>query len=83
MMTIAVGVATDQIRISCVNLDLTALPVDVDALHRLVRELAAQVADDDTALAAARAEVDRLQLIIQRACARATSASTSSNPRAS
>jgi hypothetical protein len=66
-----------------VNLDLTALPVDVDALHRLVRELAAQVADDDTALAAARAEVDRLQLIIQRACARATSASTSSNPRAS
>jgi transposase len=49
-----------------VNLDLTALPVDVDALHRLVRELAAQVADDDTALAAARAEVDRLRLIIQR-----------------
>jgi len=39
-----------------VNLDLTALPVDVDALHRLVRELAAQVADDDTQLAAARAE---------------------------
>ena len=48
------------------NLDLTALPVDVDALHRLVRELAAQVADDDTELAAARAEVERLRLIIQR-----------------
>src|SRR5579872_260986 len=49
-----------------VNLDLAALPVDVDALHRLVRELAAQVADDDTQLAAARAEVERLRLIIQR-----------------
>jgi transposase len=49
-----------------VNLDLTALPVDVDALHRLVRELAAQVADDDTQLAAARAEVERLRFIIRR-----------------
>ena len=48
------------------NLDLTALPVDVDALHRLVRALAAQVADDDTQLAAARAEVERLRLIIRR-----------------
>jgi transposase len=48
-----------------VNLDLTALPVDVDALHRLVRELAAQVADDDAQLAAARAEVERLRLIIR------------------
>lgn len=53
-------------RLSCVNLDLTALPVDVDALHRLVRELASQVAHDDTKLAAARAEVERLRLIIQR-----------------
>ena len=50
----------------CVNLDLTALPADVDALHRLVRELAAQVVDDDAQLAAARAEVERLRLIIQR-----------------
>jgi transposase len=49
-----------------VNLDLTALPVDVDALHRLVCELAAQVADDDAELAAARTEVERLRLIIQR-----------------
>ena len=48
------------------NLDLTALPVDVDALHRLVRELAAQLADDDTQFAAARAEVERLRFIIQR-----------------
>jgi transposase len=48
------------------NLDLTTLPVDVDALHRMVRELAAQVVDDDAQLAAARAEVERLRLIIQR-----------------
>jgi transposase len=48
-----------------VNLDLTALPVDVDALHRLVRELVAQVADDDAQLAAARAEAERLRLIIR------------------
>jgi len=49
-----------------VNLDLTTLPVDVDALHRLVYELAARVADDDAQLAAARAEVERLRLIIRR-----------------
>jgi transposase len=49
-----------------VNLDLAALPVDVDALHRLVRELVAQVADDDAQLAAVRAEVQQLRLIIQR-----------------
>ena len=55
-----------SIRLLRVNLDLTALPVDVDALHRLVRELAEQVADDDTQLAAARAEVAQLRLIIQR-----------------
>jgi transposase len=48
------------------DIDLTALPVDVDALHRLVRELATQVADDDVKLATARAEVERLRLIIQR-----------------
>jgi hypothetical protein len=39
-----------------VNLNLTALPVDVDALHRLVHQLAAQVADDDTALAASHGQ---------------------------
>jgi transposase len=55
-----------RIKLWYVNLDLTALPVDVDTLHRLVRALAAQVADDDTNLAAARAEVERLRLIIRR-----------------
>jgi transposase len=55
-----------SIRVSSVNLDLTALPIDVDALHRLVRELATQAADDRTELTQARAEVERLRLIIQR-----------------
>lgn len=49
-----------------VNLDLAALPVDVDALHRLVRDLATQAADDQSELVQARAEVERLRLIIQR-----------------
>jgi hypothetical protein len=35
-----------DVRFSRVNLDLAALPADVDALHRLVRELAAQAAAD-------------------------------------
>ena len=48
------------------NLDLAALPFDVDALHRLVRELATRATDDQTKLTQARAEVDRLRLIIQR-----------------
>lgn len=48
------------------NLDLTALPTDVDALHRLVHELASQATDDQTELAQARVEVERLRLIIQR-----------------
>jgi transposase len=54
------------IKLPSVNLDLTALPVDVDALHRLVHELATQVADDRTELGRAQAEVERLRLIIQR-----------------
>lgn len=48
------------------NVDLTALPVDVDTLHQLVRKFTTQVADDDVQLATARAEVERLRLIIQR-----------------
>jgi hypothetical protein len=55
-----------NIKLSCVNLDLGALPVDVDALHLLVRELAAKVAHDDAQLVAAHAEVERLRLVIKR-----------------
>jgi transposase len=54
------------IKLSFVNLDLAALPTDTDALHRLVRELATQAAGDRTELVQARAEVERLRLIIQR-----------------
>jgi transposase len=49
-----------------VNLDLAALPTDVDALHRLVRDLAAQAVDERAELAQARAEVEHLRLIVQR-----------------
>ncbi len=48
------------------NLDLTALPSNVDALHRLVHDLAAQIAGDRSELAQAQAEVERLRLIIRR-----------------
>ena len=48
------------------SLDLAALPTDVDALHRLVRELASQASDDQAELARARAEVERLRSIVQR-----------------
>ncbi len=48
------------------NIDLATLPVEVDALHRLVRDLAAQMAGERTELAQAQAEVERLRLIIQR-----------------
>jgi transposase len=49
-----------------VDIDLAALPSNVDTLHRLVRDLAAQVADDRSELAQAQAEIERLRLIIRR-----------------
>jgi transposase len=49
-----------------VDIDLAALPSDVDTLHRLVRDLAALVADDQSELAQAQAEIERLKLIIRR-----------------
>src|SRR5262249_32096279 len=52
--------------ILCVDIDLAALPSDVDTLHQLVRDLAAQVAGDRSELAQAQAEIDRLKLIIRR-----------------
>jgi hypothetical protein len=49
-----------------VDIDLAALPSDLATLHRLVRDLAAQVADDRSELAQAQAEIERLNLIIRR-----------------
>jgi len=49
-----------------VDIDLAALPSDVDKLHQLVRDLAAQVAGDRSELSQAQAEIERLKLIIQR-----------------
>jgi transposase len=49
-----------------VDIDLAALPSDVDTLHQLVSDLAAQVADDRSELAQAQAEIERLKLIIRR-----------------
>jgi hypothetical protein len=51
---------------ACVDIDLAALLSDVDTLHQLVRDLAAQVADDRSELAQAQAEIERLKLIIRR-----------------
>ena len=48
------------------DIDLAALPSDVDTLHQLVQDLAAQVADDRSELAQAQAEIERLRLIIRR-----------------
>ncbi len=47
-------------------MDIAALPSDVDTLHQLVRDLAAQAAGDRSELAQAQAEIERLKLIIRR-----------------
>jgi transposase len=44
------------------DIDLAALPDDVETLHRIVRSLAAERAD----LAEAQAEIERLKLIVQK-----------------
>ena len=44
------------------DIDLAALPDDVETLQRMVRTLAA----DRTALSDAQAEIERLQLIVQK-----------------
>lgn len=46
--------------------DLAALPQDVDALHRLIRDLAAQREGKQKALSAAQVEIERLRLIVQK-----------------
>jgi transposase len=47
------------------DVDLAALPDDVGALHRLIRDLAAEHAGERTALSEAQAEIERLRLIVQ------------------
>jgi transposase len=54
------------IRLADVNLDLTTLPVDVGALHVLVRDLAAQMTGERAELARTKAEIDKLRLIFAR-----------------
>ena len=48
------------------ELDLAALPQDVDALHRLIRELSAKQVSEHRALTEAQAEIERLRLIVQK-----------------
>lgn len=48
------------------DVDLAALPQDVDALHRLIRELSAKQAGEHQALTEAQAEIERLRLIVQK-----------------
>lgn len=48
------------------DVDLAALPDDVDALHRLIRDLAADRAGERTALSEAQAEIERLRLIVRK-----------------
>ena len=54
------------VRLAGVNLDLAALPTDVDALHRLVRDLVVQTADERAELERSRAEVERLRSIVHQ-----------------
>jgi transposase len=48
------------------ELDLAALPQDVDALHRLIRELSAKQTTERQALIEAQSEIERLRLIVQK-----------------
>jgi transposase len=48
------------------DVDLAALPDDVDALHRLIRDLAVDRAGERSALSEAQAEIERLRLIVQK-----------------
>jgi transposase len=48
------------------ELDLAALPEDVDALHQLIRQLAAERTGERNALSTAQAEIERLRLIVQK-----------------
>ena len=52
--------------VASMDLDLAALPQDVDALHRLIRELAAKRASEQKALTEAQAEIERLRVIVKK-----------------
>jgi len=47
------------------DVDPAALPDDVDALHRLIRDLAADRVGEGSALSEAQAEIECLRLIVQ------------------
>ena len=51
-----------SVNLPLMDIDLAALPDDVETLHRMVRTLAA----DRTALSEAQAEIERLRLIVQK-----------------
>ena len=48
------------------ELDLAALPQEVDALHRLIRELVAERTGKHKALTEAQAEIEWLRLVVQK-----------------
>lgn len=48
------------------DIDLAALPDEVDALQRLVRDLAAERESERNGLAEAQAEIERLKLIVHK-----------------
>jgi len=49
-----------------VNIDLAALPADVDQLQQMVRAMAARMAEDHLQIADAKAEVEKLRQIIEK-----------------
>src|SRR3954462_5798151 len=51
-----------QLTLARMDIDLAALPDDVETLHRMVRSLASE----HSALAAAQSEIERLRLIVQK-----------------
>ena len=48
------------------NIDLAALPADVDQLQEMVRAMAARMTDDHRQIVDAKAEVEKLRQIIER-----------------
>jgi transposase len=55
-----------SVALPSMDLDLAALPRDVEALHRLIHELVETRAGESKALSDAQAEIERLRLIVQK-----------------